>query len=412
MARILSGADFGVRFPGQGGVANNDFATNLSTQLLGQHFINQRQDELNERERVAGEQKAAQLQQVQGEKTRLTGIFTQLERIKGLTDPIQQRNELAKLGSKEVSEGRDGNLFIEALNADAPDQLNLNISRLSTHAGNLAGQVDEVLKANKVESGGKAGLPSAKTEIDELTGSTIQVIPTGPGTSEVIVTNPAGDRVEGQSRLDVLKNSRLAAEHKETTSTNLAVKKAREVAGAQARQSRISEVTKEYGDQRRLAQSSEIRLREASILAEKATQGLSGDLKIGFAKLFPSIDVSDEAALGAALKTLALDQLQKFKGPTTDFEFGVTEDISGKLGDPKTANIARIKSLQRNNWFVKRQAEQFRSHVKAGGDAESFDFNFGEPIKTKRGVVTLRDLQDTAVHNNISVDDVLKRLNQ
>jgi hypothetical protein len=92
-------------------------------------------------------QQVQQVQQAETEKTRITGLFTQLERIKNLT-PIQQRNELAKLGSAEIQGGRDGSLFIEALNADTPDQLNLNIARMSTHFGTLAGQIGEVLKSN------------------------------------------------------------------------------------------------------------------------------------------------------------------------------------------------------------------------------------------------------------------------
>ena len=129
-------------------------------------------------------------------------------------------------------------------------------------------------------------------------------------------------------------------------------------------------------------------------------------------KLFPGIDVSNEAALSQSLTNLALDELQKFKGPTTDFEFGKTEEIAGTLGDSKTANRAKIASLRRANWFNQREAKQFQSHVKNGGDPDSFGFNFGEPMKTKRGVFTLKDIQDTAVANNISIDEALKRLNK
>jgi hypothetical protein len=185
-------------------------------------------------------------------------LFTQIERLKSL-NPVQQRKELALLGQAEFNGGRDGTQFIEALNANTPDELNLNIFRLSTTAGNLAGQFDEVLKANapagfenvldadgkviaqrNIKTGeeiktpretaaGDAGLVSAKTEIDPITGSTIQVVPTGPGKSKVVVTDPAGAEVTGQARADVLKNMRQAKRTEAQAQADLKVQTERRV---------------------------------------------------------------------------------------------------------------------------------------------------------------------------------------
>jgi hypothetical protein len=129
-------------------------------------------------------------------------------------------------------------------------------------------------------------------------------------------------------------------------------------------------------------------------------------------KLFPGIDASDEAALSQSLTNLALDELQKFSGPTTDFEFQKTEEIAGTLGDSRAANAAKVASLQRANWFVKREAEQFRDHVKSGGDPDAFAFDFDEQIKTKKGTFSLQDIQDTALANNFTIEQTVKELNK
>ena len=145
-----------------------------------------------------------------------------------------------------------------------------------------------------------------------------------------------------------------------------------------------------------------------------AKQGLIGVAKVNLARVFPGIDAGDEAGLVGAFKSLALDELQKFTGPTTDFEFTVTEDIAGSLGQGKSANTARLASLERAAWFAQRESKQFNEHVKSGHDPDQFGFNFNELVTPKKGgpSFTLKDLQDTAVANHISIDEVIDRLSQ
>lgn len=178
-----------------------------------------------------------------------------------------------------------------------------------------------------------------------------------------------------------------------------------------SRVARASQITSEIGDRNRSAARSQRPLKQALKLASKATQGFSGAAKLQLSKLLPGIDATNEAMLDATLKQLALEQLQQFKGPTTDFEFGVTQSIAGDLGNSAEANAARIKSLDRNNWFNQREFNQFQKHIGNGGDPDAFSFNFGEPVKTKKGVFTLQDIQDTAVENNLTIEETLKRLN-
>jgi hypothetical protein len=177
---------------------------------------------------------------------------------------------------------------------------------------------------------------------------------------------------------------------------------------------RTSGIKKEFSERRRLAARSTRKIKEAQKLAEKATQGIAGVGKVQLGRLFPGIDTGNEVALSGAFKSLALDELQKFKGPTTDFEFRVTEDIAGSLGDGAFANKARLASLERANWFMDRESKQFNDHIKAGHDPDEYNFNFNELITPKKGgkSYSLQSLQDTAVANHISVDEVIKRLSR
>lgn len=178
------------------------------------------------------------------------------------------------------------------------------------------------------------------------------------------------------------------------------------------RQTRASARKVEYSNNLQTSARALPRLTEAFKLASTADQGLKGVAKLQLAKILPNIDTADTAALDSALTTLALDELQKFKGPTTDFEFGVTQNISGELIGSQKANLARIAALQRNNWFLGREAQQFNDWVDNGGDPDRFAFNFTEIQPTKKGDFTLKQLQDTAVSNNMSIEQVLEALNK
>jgi len=210
-----------------------------------------------------------------------------------------------------------------------------------------------------------------------------------------------------QANIDVREATQTAQARADIDVSSAGRKKA-----AELREVRISGIKEEMSTRNRNAARGLTRLNQAVRLAGGTSQGLSASAKLQLAKLFPSIDVTNEAALEQSFTLLALDELQKFKGPTTDFEFEKTQDITGKIGDAATANIAKLNSLKRANWFAQREFEQFRGHTKAGGDHETFAFNFGESVKTRKGVFTLQDIQDTAVDNNLSIEETLKLLNK
>ena len=192
------------------------------------------------------------------------------------------------------------------------------------------------------------------------------------------------------------------------------VSKQEEVSQVKAAAARESVLKTEYSTQNKNAARSMIKIRQARKLAGITNQGIQGVGKVALARLFPDIDVSNEATLAQAFKSLALDELQKFKGPTTDFEFSVTEDITGSLGDGQSANLARLASLERSAWFAQRESKQFRDWEKAGHDTDAFSFDFNEvitiPKKDKKLTYKLIDLQDTAVENQLSIEEVIEAL--
>lgn len=279
---------------------------------------------------------------------------------------------------------------------------------------------------SKLQSGDVQGVLSDISTISNMVGGAGQkqfalqsnAPITDPNTGQV--STPVFDPATGETKLvpiqGAIKETPEQQSEREFTSakklSELSLSEAKAKETIKARVSRTSTLKKEFSERRRLAARSTRKVKEAQKLAESATQGLVGSGKLALSRVFPGIDARDEGALSGAFKGLALDELQKFKGPTTDFEFAVTEDIAGSLGSGAGANKARLASLERANWFADRESQQFNNHVKGGHDPDEFFFNFNELVTPKKGgkSYSLQSLQDTAVANHISVDEVIKRL--
>ncbi|RLA59396.1 MAG: hypothetical protein DRQ89_14140 [Epsilonproteobacteria bacterium] len=252
--------------------------------------------------------------------------------------------------------------------------------------------------------GGDAPHSSAKTEV-LADATTIQVRSDG----SVEVKNAAGETLEGEAAFQAVQASREFKQEGEQALADIEIEKQKEIGENNAKRARRVEIGKEFSDRNRAAAENEIILNEALTLAGRATQGAGGKALERLSQIVPGVDVTDEAALDSALKRMALDQLQKFKGPTTDFEFGVVQDISGKLGNAQSSNIARIKALKRNNWFMREQVRQYRNWK---GDPNEFAFNFNEMRGFGNKAFTLQEIQNTAVHNNWTIEETLTNLNK
>ena len=313
---------------------------------------------------------------------------------------LQNTLQMPRLSSKLVQEAQN----MLSLSRQA-EQGNPEAAQALT--GFLSQGAEVAVNSGVVNLDKKNGMASAKTDIKE-NGTVIQSLPNG----DVEVKDPSGNLVTGAARLEAIRNSRDYKLSGIQAEADIAIQKAEKMANASHRASRVGAVSKELSDRNRSAARSAIRINQALHVAASATQGAAGAGLLKLAKLLPGIDVGNEALLDQGLKQLAVDQLQQFTGPTTDFEFGIVESSTGAIGDAKTANIARLNSLKRAGWFNQQEFNQFQRHTKSGGDPDAFRFNFGESITTKKGVFTLQDLQDTAVDNNLSIDEILKRLNQ
>ncbi len=220
------------------------------------------------------------------------------------------------------------------------------------------------------------------------------------------------ESVEGGPSFQTSAQKRQAELDQERKLAEIATDKARETERAKLTEKRSSDLKREFSQRNQSAARQQRILNEALTLAQDASQGLTGAAKLQLSRLLPGIDVEDEAALDSTLKRLAIDQLQNFKGPTTDFEFGVVQSVGGQLGNSRSANIARLKSLQRARFFNEKESEQFNKWIKGNNDPDEFRFNFNEPVETTKGTFTLQDIQDTAVQNNMSIEEVIERLNE
>jgi len=223
------------------------------------------------------------------------------------------------------------------------------------------------------------------------------------GNVESVVT-PLVEGTQVQGQLKPLSGSGLTSSEK--------VAEAQQIANVKFTEKRRDAITSELSEKNRTASRSVVAVNAALKLTEKASQGLTGSVKLQLAKIFPGIDVADEGGLESAFTQLALVQLQNFKGPTTDFEFNKAQSVGGDLGDAKSANQARLNGLKRAAWFVKREFKQFREFTGKGGDPDGFAFDFSEKVQTGKGLISLEDLQDTAAENNLTIEQTLKRLNQ
>lgn len=270
-------------------------------------------------------------------------------------------------------------------------------------AGNIPGAtqmattlVDQGIATGRLKApGGQYSRKASTPRIDPNTGE-MYVVVYDPNTGESTRQNIEGATGETPAQQTAREVGQIESESR-----------------VKARQTRMSTMKTDYGTMLRDASRSQVPLREALKYAQLADQGLTGKGKMFLSRMFPGIDVSDEAALDSNLKRLTMDELQLFKGPTTDFEYGVSESIVGGVGDSKTANIARLKSLDRSKWFARREFQQMKKWFgDPKKDPDAFAFDFNETISTKRGPQTLMDLQDTAVANNMTINEVLKELNK
>lgn len=376
------------------------FAFNQQKQLLDTKNANalgqiQARADLEEQQRIAE-------QAVQDEQRSMASRGFNLNRIGLIDDPIERRKQLAILAQREVERGGDASVIQNLMNIDDDDQLGVALAQQSTRDMVMGGGEDfaeQVLSSQTSDN-----FSSPRTEILD-DGTTIELRRDGSKR----VTDAAGKELRGDAAREAIQAANEMKLEREREEANIEFEKQSRITEENARIRRMGELKSEMGSRNREAARGEVLLNEALTLAQNASQGLAGSALTKLSRLLPDVDVSDEAALDAALKGLALEQLQKFKGPTTDFEFGVVQQIAGELGNSRSSNIARIKALKRNSWFRKEEFNQLR---KFDGDPDEFAFDFQATKNFGDREYTLEQIQATAVANNWTIEETLKTLRE
>jgi hypothetical protein len=107
---------------------------------LGQALGQQRQQRI-------GEQKAQAIKLQEDFKT----SGAQALRIRDIPNFMTQRKELAIMAQNEIKQGGDPTIWIDALNASTPDELNLALTRTATAAGNADELIAKGLAADEAQ---------------------------------------------------------------------------------------------------------------------------------------------------------------------------------------------------------------------------------------------------------------------
>lgn len=323
-----------------------------------------------------------------------------LNEIGMIEDPVQRRKALTVSAQEAIKRGDDPDVYQQLLNIEDDDEFSLALTQQANRDLIQGGGEDFAEQIQKQQT--DTTRSSARSEILE-DGTIVDF--RSDGTRRVL--DPEGNPVTGKAAAEAIQKAGELKLEREEAEARTEIEKQRTIATEKARIQRMSQMKAELGEQNRAAARSEVTINEALTLAQQASQGLAGTAKVKLAKIFPDIDVSNEGALDAATKQLALDQLQKFKGPTTDFEFGVVQQISGELGNSKSANIARLKALKRASWFRKEEFKQLR---KWEGDPDEFAFDFNATKGFGEKSYTLEQIQATAVANNWTIEETLDKL--
>ena len=160
MARILSGADFGVQFPQNGGVANNRFGLSMAAQLLGGQLNRQSQEGIASRDLAFKQQEADQIElrsqqsaEVKMQEKRLGALSVALTGVKNMPSSTPKERSaknaaFARIAIKEQQGGRDSSPFMPALNASSGDEMNMFIDGLIGQSEAYRGEASEWMKVN------------------------------------------------------------------------------------------------------------------------------------------------------------------------------------------------------------------------------------------------------------------------
>lgn len=146
--------------------------------------------------------------------------------------------------------------------------------------------------------------------------------------------------------------------------------------------------------------------------------GITEELKYQLTNLFPNLtDPSNPAQLRAAFKQLAIDELQMFKGPTTDYEFKQVASVAGEGWNSTQSNVARAKALSRLNYLSTKRNEFMDDYLRntEGRAVFGVENEWAKEYKRKQfeygdSKYSIEDLQKIAQEQNLTMEELGQRL--
>lgn len=324
----------------------------------------------------------------QAEENRIKGIVTTAAELQGL--PVDEQQRRLKARALQLQEnGQDYELETEALymlhNDPAAFEETLNGTiEFGQRMGYLKPTVAETRQAglnkNKLQFGATGVIKDSQNNMyytsqvrDPSSGLAKTVYsPIGQAPAEPVgkvnFVTTLGQTSE-EKTLDDATRAKLIEQYKiEAQTGGAAGKIAAENLGA-LRGDIQTEETQAY----RQAVKTEPFLNALQAALNAADTGKFAQAKTILGQYLPGIDVADEQNFEAMAVELAINQLMKFSGPTTDFEFLKSTLTTLQSGKTKEANQMLLNRLKSDNEKAKNRYQNFKEFKNERGDFEEFD---------------------------------------
>jgi hypothetical protein len=188
-------------------------------------------------------------------------------------------------------------------------------------------------------------------------------------------------------------------------SAALKVREARETESAKLDERLQDETLRSWRESRSLNTKIKNDLSIAEKVIDSATQGLMAPLASFASRVGLPVDMTQEGALEAVMTNFAMNELAKFKGPSTDFEFGVSERIGGRLSDSRTSNKAKINLLKARTWLEEQRQRQFADYRQQKGVKPSeFSFDENKIVKVGNKEMPIAKAFDLKVNEALGIE--------
>lgn len=174
-----------------------------------------------------------------------------------------------------------------------------------------------------------------------------------------------------------------------------------------------AEVAQQIRENARVAARTRPQIERLSASLDKAAQGPLRQVLPTLGRIIPGLDTTNEQIAQTQINDYVLGVLERFPGAISEGERRFAQLTVQNLGNTKEANRAITNAALNTAFLTQQEAKQFREWRKAGRPEREFSFNFDEvvvPDHPEGGDVTWSDIQQVAHQNNVTIEEVLKRL--